>query len=51
MLEQLLSGVLATAALKLFMSFLPTILYSIIESTFHLKSGLLLVGVMLCAAS
>lgn len=37
--EQLLSGVLATAALKLFMSFLPTILYSIIESTFHLKSG------------
>lgn len=39
MLEQLLSGVLATAALKLFMSLLPTILYSIIESTFHLKSG------------
>lgn len=38
-LEQLLSGLLATAALKLFMSFLPTILYSIIESTFHLKSG------------
>jgi len=37
--EQLLSGVLATAALKLFMSLLPTILHSIIESTFHLKSG------------
>lgn len=40
-LEKLLSGVLATAALKLFMSFLPTILYSIIQSTFHLRSGAL----------
>ena len=35
----LLSGVLATAALKMFMAFLPTVLHFIITTTLHLKAG------------
>jgi len=35
----LLSGVLATAALKMFMAFLPNVLHAIITTTSHLKAG------------
>lgn len=35
----LMSGVLATAALKIFMMFLPTVLHFIITTTLHLKAG------------
>jgi len=35
----LMSGVLATAALKIFMMFLPSVLHFIITSTLHLKAG------------
>jgi len=38
-LPSLVEGVLATAALKLFLAFLPSILFSIIRSWFHVKSG------------
>jgi len=33
-----MSGVLATAALKIFMMFLPTVLHFIITTTLHLKA-------------
>ena len=38
-LKSLMSGVLATAALKLFMMFLPTVLHFIITTTLHLKAA------------
>lgn len=37
--KSLLSGVLATAALKLFMAFLPAVLHYIIETFLYVKSG------------
>lgn len=38
-LASLMSGVLATAALKIFMMFLPSVLHFIITTTLHLKAG------------